>query len=102
MQDHFKSIYWARSRCLWEHNAYVKHKKKPGQLLPFDEVKCRHCGTVVEEPVHIITNCEAFMAERHEEFNCLEWQMDTEWEISQMMRFLEKTRVINLEDEDSN
>ena len=84
---------------LRKHNAYVKHKKKPGQILPFDEMKCRHCGTVVEEPVHIITECEAFMAERYEEFNCLEWQDDTEWEISQMMRFLEKFRVTNLEEE---
>ena len=87
---------------LRKHNAYVKHKKKPGQILPFDEMKCRHCGTVVEEPVHIITECEAFMAERYEEFNCLEWQQDTEWDISQMMRFLEKTRVTNLEEEEIN
>ena len=65
-------------------------------------MKCRHCGTSVEEPFHIITSCEAFMAERHEEFNCLEWQKDTEWEISQMMRFLEKTRVSNLEEGETN
>ena len=58
---------------------------------------------MVEEPVHIIAKCfMAIMAERYGEFNCLEWQLDTEWDISQMMRFLEKTRVTNLEEEEIN
>ena len=52
-----------------------------------------------EEPAHIIRECEAFWQERLEEFNCLEWLPDMEWTVDQMMRFINKTQVINLEDE---
>ena len=83
---------------LRKHNAYVKYKKKPNQVIPFDEVKCRMCEISNEEPAHIFKECEAFSVERIEEFGCLEWHTDREWSVDQMMRFLNRTRVRDLED----
>ena len=60
---------------LRKHNAYVKYKKKPNQVIPFDEVKCRMCEISNEEPAHIIKECEAF-SERFEEFGCLVTQTE--------------------------
>ena len=84
---------------LRKHNAYVKYKKKPNQVIPFDEVKCRMCGESKEEPAHIIRECEAFSAERYEEFGCPEWHSDREWNVDHMMQFLNKVRVKNLEED---
>ena len=57
------------------------------------------CGNSVEEPAHIIRECEAFCAERYDEFGCLEWHSETDWKIDQMMKFLAQPRVKNLEEE---
>ena len=84
---------------LRKHNAYVKYKKKPNQVIPFDEVKCRMSGESKEEPAHIIRECEAFSAERYEELGCLEWHSDREWNVDHMMQFLNKARVKNLEED---
>ena len=80
-------------------NAYVAHGTNQG--IPFEEVKCRLCGEAKEEPAHIIKECEAFCQERLEELNCLEWLPDMDWTVHQMMRFINKTRVKNLEDEEN-
>ena len=84
---------------LRKHNAYVKYKKKPNQVIPFDEVKCRMCGVSNEEPAHIIKECEAFSVERFEEFGCLEWHEDRKWSVDQMMHVLNRTQVKDLEEE---
>ena len=55
-----------------------------------------------KEPAHIIRECEAFCQERLEAFNFLEWHPDMEWTVNQMMRFLDKTRVRNLEEEEES
>ena len=68
-------------------------------MIPFDEVKCRMCGVSNDEPAHIIKECEAFSVERFEEFGCLEWLTEREWNVDQMMHFLNRTRVRDLEDE---
>ena len=72
------------------------------QDIPFDEIKCRMCGNSIEEPVHIIKECEAFWQERFNEFECLEWHSDKEWQVDQMIRFLNKIRVRNLEEEEDD
>ena len=87
---------------LRKHNAYVRYEKKPNQVLPFDEIKCRMCGKSIEEPEHIIRECEAFFAERYDEFGCLEWHSGTDWKVDQMMKFLGQPRVSNLEEEQDN
>ena len=51
--------------------------------------KCRMCETSVEEPAHIIKDCKAFSVERFKELGCLEWHTDTEWNVDQMMHFLQ-------------
>ena len=62
---------------LRKHNAYVKYRKKPNQVI--DEVKCRMCGVSNEEPAHIIKECKAFSVERFEEF----WMhTDKEWSVA--------------------
>ena len=78
-------------------NAYVAHGSNQG--IPYEEVECRKCGEAKEEPAHIIRECEAFWQERLDEFNCLEWLPDMKWTIDQMMRFINKPQVRNLEDE---
>ena len=67
-----------------------------------EEVKCRKCSEATEEPAHIIKDCEAFWQERLDEFNCLKWLPDMEWTVDQMIRFLKKPRVQNLEEESDN
>ena len=84
---------------LRKQNAYVKYNKKPNQTLPFDEIKCRNCGEAIEEPAHIIRECEAFAVERLEEFGYLEWHENTKWSVDQMIHFLNRTRVKELEEE---
>ena len=84
---------------LRKHNAYVKYNKKPNQVIPFDEIKCRMCGEASEEPAHIIRECEAFAVERLEEFGYLEWHEDIKWSVDQMIHFLNRTRVKDLEEE---
>ena len=71
------------------------------QGIPFEEIKCRKCGEAKEEPAHIIRECEAFWEERLNVFNCLEWHLEKEWTVDQMMRFLNEPRVKNLEEEDN-
>ena len=83
---------------LRKQNAYVAHGTNKG--IPFEEIKCRMCGEAKEEPAHIIRECEAFCLERLEAFNYLECPPDMEWTVNQMMRFLNKTRVRNLEEEE--
>ena len=84
---------------LRKHNAYVRHGRRPNQILPFDEIKCRMCGKSIEEPAHIIRECEAFCLERWEEFNCQEWPPNMDWTVDQMIRFINKSRVKELEEE---
>ena len=83
---------------LRKQNAYVAHGTNEG--IPFEETKYRMCGEAKEEPAHIIRECEAFCLERLEAFNYLECPPDMEWTVNQMMRFLNKTRVRNLEEEE--
>ena len=78
-------------------NAYVAHGTNEG--ITFEEVKCRMCGEAKEEPAHIIRECESLWQERLDEFNCLEWLTDMDWTVDQMMRFINKTRVRNFEDD---
>ena len=65
-------------------------------------IKLKLYGEAKEEPSHIIRECEAFCQERLEAFNFLEWHPDMEWTVNQMMRFLDKTRVRNLEEEEES
>ena len=46
----------------------------------------RMCVKSFEEPEHIIRGCEAFFAERYDEFGCL-WHSGTDWKVDQMMKF---------------
>ena len=86
---------------LRKQNAYVRYGPGSNQEnIPFDEIKCRMCGESVEEPVHIIKECEAFWQERFQEFECIEWHPDKEWNVDQMIRFLNEIRVRNLEEEE--
>ena len=85
---------------LRKHNAYVRHGKKENEEIPFEETKCRMCGKSKEEPAHIIKECDAFWQERLNVFGCFEWYPDREWSVDQMMKFLNKIRVKNLEDEE--
>ena len=57
------------------------------------------CGNSPEEPVHIIKECDAFCQERYV-FDCVEWYSDRDWSVDQMIRFLEKIQIRNLENED--
>ena len=83
---------------LRKHNAYVRHGTNKG--IPFDEVKCRMCGNSPEEPVHIIKECDAFCQERFNVFDCVEWFSDRNWSVDQMVQFLGKIRIRNLENEE--
>ena len=85
---------------LRKQNAYVAHGTN--KEIPFEETKCRMCGEAKEEPAHIIRECEAFCQERLEEFNFLEFPPDMKWTVNQMMRFLNKPRVRNLEEEEES
>ena len=85
---------------LRKQNAYVAHGTN--EDIPFEETKCRMCGEAKEEPAHIIRECEAFCQERLEEFNFLEFPPDMKWTVNQMMRFLNKPRVRNLEEEEES
>ena len=68
-----------------------------------DPLTSRRRVEAKEEPAHIIIReCEAFWQERLEEFNNLEWQSETNWTVDQMIRFLNKARVKNLEEEESD
>ena len=59
-------------------------------------------GEAKEDPAHIIWECDAFCQRRLEVFNFLEWHPEMEWTVDQMMRFLNKTRVRNLEEDDDS
>ena len=80
---------------------YLVSKKKPIANQTDEEVKCRKCGEAVEEPAHIIRECEYFWQERLDEFNCLEWLPDMDWTTDQMMRFLMKEKVKRMEIEEN-
>ena len=84
---------------LRKQNAYVAQGKE--NTSP-EEIKCRKCGEAVEEPAHIIRECEYFWQERLDEFNCLEWLPDMEWTTDQMIRFLMKEKVKSMEIEENH
>ena len=63
---------------------------------------CRLCGLAPEKADHILRDCPALGALRHECFGSYFWQKDQEWEMGGLIKFLSDERVLSLEDNEED